>query len=325
MTWLFDANNGSPGSGGAAFFRLKELLKLAGWTVLSSSDGTTYNGTGDQITTGLSGAGGMNNANAWFRIRQPGTNAREFTFQRSSSLTYSWRVKYSGGPSTGFVGGTPSATETPSATDEVIIKGGGTDASPSFVQMFDTPDAGWRFNAGAQDAAPFSFFWWTHINGATSVRTFGMLDMMEPGSEVPGDDDPAVVYAEEFTSGILAGNMNGFFGTNMKGWIKKNLAGSGFVEIKPGRIVPGSVGFPQGMGQNPYNLKDQFFPWPYLRSSDQAAPFGFKGISSVCRWASVARLGFDTFNVNTTKDFVGATGTTTIQAVLPWNGSDVLL
>ncbi len=60
-----------PSTGSAAIFAFKELLVDAGWTVLPSSDGTTYNASGDQITTGSSGAGGMANNSAWFRIESP--------------------------------------------------------------------------------------------------------------------------------------------------------------------------------------------------------------------------------------------------------------
>lgn len=77
-------------TGSQAIFNLKELLKSAGYQVLSSSDGTTYNSTGDQISSGSSGANGMANNRAWFRIRSvDGIN--EWVFQRDSSNT-SWRI-----------------------------------------------------------------------------------------------------------------------------------------------------------------------------------------------------------------------------------------
>lgn len=327
MAWIFDANNGNPANGGAgAFYALKELLKTAGWTVMSSSDGTTYNAGGDQITGNGAGAGGMNNNYAWFRIRQPGANAREVTFQRST-VTNAWRIKYSGGPSTGFVTGTPGATQTPSASDEQVVAGGGTDAAPTFTQQFDTPDTGWKFNAAANNAAPYSFYWWTHLNGVGQVRTFGMLDTLLVGSELPGDVDPTVLYTDTFNTSILQGSMAGIYGTNMKAWMAKGLGGAGWVEVKPAYILIGvSVGFPASMGQDVYTTKDQFAPWLYIRPSNQAPPYGIKGVSSICRWQGVQRGCFDTFNESGSKDYLSLSGTAAASWVaVPWNGSNVVL
>lgn len=322
MAWMFDANGGSPGSGGAALFKLKELLKAAGWTVTSSSDGTTYFPATDGITTGGSGAGGLNNALAWFRIRQPSANTREFTFQRASASTHSWRVKYSGGPATTFVGGAPSATQTPSATDEQIIIGGGTDAAPTFTQIFDTPDAGWRFNAAADNESPWSFYYWTHINSGSAIRTFFMLDGMLSGTALSGDVDQAVIYEGALSASILQVTDLTSYSVGPRGWVKKTLAGSAFARI----AAQAPQTFPNLSGTQPFNSKDQLYPVVYARESAQAAPTGHKGVSSVMRWLGTVRTTFDTFNVRTTKDYVTLSGTAASpDVVLPWNGSDVAL
>lgn len=121
MAYVF--YKGTPASFAECMYQLKELLKTAGWTVQSSSDGTTYNASGDQITSGGSGAGGMANTNAWFRIRSPaGASNPEFTVQRGTGNT-AWRVKFS--QSNAFTGGSPGATQTPSATNERVDFGGG--------------------------------------------------------------------------------------------------------------------------------------------------------------------------------------------------------
>jgi len=327
MAYLFDVNNGAPGSGPQAYYQLKELLKLAGWTVVASSDGTTYNASGDESTSGSAGAGGLNNSLAWFRIREPGTNLREFTFQKDSSQTYNWRIKYSGGPGTGFTGGSPSATQTPSATDEIILQGSGTDAAPGFQQQFDTPDNGWKFNACASNTAPYTFYMWTHLNGNTYVRTFFMLDVMQDGTFLAGDSDPAVVYLSNFSSGILNSDLLGYYAYSPNGWILKGLGGAGWVPIIPCQQYTDSyVFFPNKSGLNPYTSKDMFFPISYGRDSVQTAPVGFKGVSSLMRWMGSARSSFDTFNVNTTKDWLAVSGSaSSCYIVLPWNGSDVVL
>src|SRR5688500_12752572 len=96
-------------------FLVKEVLKSSGWTIPASSDGLTYNSSGDQITHAGSGAGGHQNTRAWWRARDP-NGRREITVQYvgiSGSLT--WRTKFS--ELSRFVLGSPAATVTPSAAD----------------------------------------------------------------------------------------------------------------------------------------------------------------------------------------------------------------
>lgn len=141
--------------------RLKTALVAAGWTVMASSDGTTYFPSSDGITVAGAVPGGMRNTLAWFRIRQPaGTAApvagvREFVFQSKYDLgVQELRVKYS---RTGFVTGSPSATQVPAASDELLWVGGGTDAVPTFVYM----DFNQFTKAGyvcVNDAAPYNWY-----------------------------------------------------------------------------------------------------------------------------------------------------------------------
>lgn len=103
-----------------AFFFWKEDLKTNGWTVGSSSDGTTYNASGDQITSGGSGAGGFNNDSAWVRLVAP-DGTREILLQRTGDAD-SANVVFSFG-SNAFTGGSPDATTRPFATSEVGVVG----------------------------------------------------------------------------------------------------------------------------------------------------------------------------------------------------------
>ena len=134
-------------------YTFKELLKTAGWTVPSSSDGTTYNSSGDQITSGASGAGGLANNSAWFRLRDPG-GVKEITIQRGTLNTY-YRIKYSFLAK--FSGGSPSATQTPSATDEFLMLGTGTDAAPGYTATLGT-DGTYRYNVATDNASPYGFW-----------------------------------------------------------------------------------------------------------------------------------------------------------------------
>ena len=61
-----------------------------------------------------------------------------------------WRIKYSA--SAGFVGGSPSNVQTPSATDEQILLSGGTDAAPTYTGLLGT-DNTYRANHIVGDAS----------------------------------------------------------------------------------------------------------------------------------------------------------------------------
>ncbi len=114
-------------------FQIKVMLLAAGWTVGASGDGlAAYSSSGDVITQALSGANGMGNALAWYRMVSP-DGVYEITMQMIVVGTnHRVRIKINGGTSGAFdVGG--SATQTPGISSgiERIIGGGGTDAAPT--------------------------------------------------------------------------------------------------------------------------------------------------------------------------------------------------
>jgi len=134
---LFHRVNQSNVTGADAIFLLKTVLKEAGWTVTSSGTGTgaggSYSASGDIITTV---ADFTTRPRAWFVIQEPsGSGGRQWCWQRGTN-NVQWRVKIS--PTQGFTGGTPNLDTVPSATDEAIIHGGGTDANPGSTGWLDT-------------------------------------------------------------------------------------------------------------------------------------------------------------------------------------------
>src|ERR1019366_386639 len=195
MSYTYSVAN-TPATGAAAMYIVLSSLVTAGWLVKSDSDGTTYASSGGQITGGGSGTHGLANADAWFRIQAPivGSQHREFTFQRIATNA-SWRVKYSA--SAGFTGGSPAATQTPTATDEVVIVGSGTDASPTGAALF-AADSAYRFNMIAGDSsAGYGFYWFANANNqnsATAITSGFLLDIMQSGSYSASDTDPCVIY-----------------------------------------------------------------------------------------------------------------------------------
>ena len=187
MAWITNDGVGSTvnlshTNGASAVFRLKELLKQAGWTVLMSSDGTTYNASGDQITSAGSGAGGMDNQDAWFRIEDP-ASLREYVFQRGIAHYY-WLWHYSA--SDGFTGGSPDATTIPTASD---MQGLGRVEVTSQV-MFPTSGS-WITHIAAQNAAHNGVYAWWLCCYTTVEKTFFACDAID-STTTDNDNDPCV-------------------------------------------------------------------------------------------------------------------------------------
>lgn len=222
-----------PATGAEAMYRLKTVLKAAGWIVPASSDGSTYNASGDQISSGGSGAGGMANSGAWFVVREPG-GRREWCCQKiTSSSNQSWRVKYSALGR--FTGGTPDADTTPSAADERIIVGGGTDASPSWATLF-TSDGAYRCHVTAESDAVNGAYWfglYAAVTPTGAAVTFLFQDPVLAGSGSPLDEDPVVVGCRLATNNVtLAGYK--WFGTASQEWV--NLLRPSITNVIPGAL-----------------------------------------------------------------------------------------
>lgn len=320
MAFVFDTNN-TPATGAEVLYLLKELLKTAGWTVPRSSDGSTYNSSGDQITTAASGAGGMANNSAWFVLQAPAAVAgstRRFLFQRGTN-NRDWLCYYA---TTAFTGGTPSATERSTAADEEAVNGGGTPAAPTFDTILGV-DGAYRFHAGADNATPYSFYAVTPTIG-TGVATWAFLfDALKTGTYPSADVDPYVMYspvgggAETLTGSSSLYTESAT--TGVKGWLAKGLGGADFVNIPVVVLysVPGAtMVVPDSLGSNPHTGLDDVVPVHYARRTGLAAPVGWKGASSLLRWTGVSRSPGDTLTVDATRDRV-IFG----QVSLPWDGS----
>lgn len=87
---------------GGTFNAIKTALLAAGWELMASSNGTTYNsGSSPDNVPDLAA---WSNAGAWCRLREPGgAGGREYVFMRATSTT--GIIKYS--RSTGFISGPP--------------------------------------------------------------------------------------------------------------------------------------------------------------------------------------------------------------------------
>src|SRR5512147_1228249 len=118
MSWLV---NETPSNGAQANFNVKVCLNIGtngtNATIPTSANGLVYAQSGDVIQT----AADLANANAWYVCRWPGYVDIDTTYYTEICVqtngTTGLRVKVS--LRSGFTGGTPSPTQTPSAVDEV--------------------------------------------------------------------------------------------------------------------------------------------------------------------------------------------------------------
>lgn len=319
--------NGIPATGAVAVYNLKTALKAQGWTVPRSSDGTTYLSSGDQITSGSSGANGLANSSAWFVIQMPTANGvnRQFCFQRSTSQNTQWRVKYS--YSAGFTGGSPSATVTPTATDQVVIQGAGTDGSPSYSTIYPS-DGTYRQNIAVDSATPYGFWEVVFPTGGGVPNHNTIWDPMLSGSAPSSDTDPYVFIcgggnSVTQMSGTTANNMSIYQSLNQPtpfAYLGTPGTTSNYVGVAAQQyagITAGSATYAHtATGTQPFSSKDDIWPVIYLRNNSQTSPIGYKGVSSLLSWISTNRSTGDTLTVVTTSDYIvfGA-------FVAAWNGT----
>lgn len=332
MSWTFAANlSATAALTSEGFYNILATAKAAGWTCPKDSDGTTYSATGGQLTHGLTGAGGMCNSQAWFVMRDP-AGKRSFCIQRDTTqgTIYTARLKYS--PAAGFVGGSPSATQVPSATDEVVLQGGGTDAAPTFSEFFPIVNVpSWRQYMGFGDASVGYSFW--HIapgnNSFTNVNAHFVLDVLKAGSYPTANTDPAVIWAPNMgNSGGGNGTSNFFVAptTFMYGRSKAfvgAIASANFLGVMPmspyGEALifqSSAAGNAIGVG-NGFSGKDFAFNMIYGRPSGQATATGFLGVSSILKFTTLSRQIGDMLMKTTLGDYlcIGS------NVIVPWNGT----
>jgi hypothetical protein len=322
-TWT---SNTTPATGSVAMYSLIARLVAAGWTKKSDSDGTTYSATGVQVTSGAAGANGLANNFAWVRLQSPaGAGSTELVIQRSNVNNTQWRIKVS--MAAGFTGGSPGATQVPSATDEYLI-GGGTDASPTFAVFFGGADGTYRYSCGADNAAPYTFWAGAFPTGGASPNHAFVLDFFTGGPA--GDGYTYAVYWSNSTA--FQYNTGGFVETISSAspslaatFPKTTPTAADWVAMPPMALVTfgGTVVVPvvggnaQGLPANPLTTKDDNFPMACGRRNLIATPC-FKGVLSVMQWISnqASAIAGDTQDVTGTKDRIIFNSVS-----LPWDGS----
>lgn len=277
---LVEINGTSPTTGGMAFWELIQMWVAAGASVLADSDGTTYDADGGQVTSGGSGAGGLGNTSAWVRVQFPG--GREVTIQRGSN-NQSWRIKYSA--QAYFTGGTPSASQTPTAADQAIRCGGGTDASPTFVTLLPT-DASYKLYGCADSSS--GAWWWAGALTSNGTQSSGMI--LDPLTAVlSGDTEPTAltvaVQGATFSSAAMGSTSASATSSGTMAWTEYDLAGESFVAMP----VLAFGGWPNNAGQNQVTGNELLRLVEYQRVASLGGNTGQKGTSTIVMWNASSR------------------------------------
>ena len=283
MTW--QASYSTPATGDAAMRALLDAALAAGWTVPSSSDGLTYNSTGNQITTD-SGAGSFANTGAWARLRQPG-GGREILVQRGTTSVL-WRVLYS---VAGFTDGTLAGiTQVPTGTDQQFLIGGGSDVSPTYATLLGA-DGGFRWLLAFDDATPYACWAAGLTIGTLACTSAIVLLSMEAGSFDVADADPYAAIATS-TSPLVVAQLwqahNAYF-ANFHSWYRYGLVGAAWAGCSFGAPAFGQ-GFIGGEGPLPNlglasSVSNQEVPLDIM-SGFRHTVAGYKGLVSNAKYVS---------------------------------------
>lgn len=249
-----------------AVFALKTCQVAAGWQVKASSDGTTFKGDGDLLTHAGTGAGGLSNHHAYYVIEEPGPGRRQWCAQMSATQASMMRIKYSALAK--FVGGAPTATRVPSAADERVTLGTGTDAAPTYALLMTT-GALYRFHAIALSHAingAYGFYLFVTVAaGVAAGYGLWFQEPMMPGTSNPTDGDPVVVVS---SSSIPPTTCQAWLGFGTPG----QLWATNVVQQNVGAVM-GTLGTDLGDGGD-VNIR----PWWV---STQSGAFRAKGCSAV--------------------------------------------
>jgi len=293
-------------------YSVKTTLVAAGWTVTKSGDGLAlYSASGDIITGGGAVAGGLGTTRAYFTVTDASTKVC-LSFQTISNTTY--RVKYS---ETGaMAGGSPNSTTVGSATDEQVLYGAGTDASPTGTQMLHT-DSLYRFHVVANSTAQASNgtfpFWFGCSVILTGVQaSFFGLDGMATGTYHSLDTIPRAIITWYVAAGPSPTDWTPVADTTAyaRGWIAYGLGAASFKRLSMFQLSAnssslGGPGPSQTMNISPYaGAEDQPLPLLLGRVAGNGTLPGPKGICSDIKMSTHSTRAYPSTILNSTNAYV---------------------
>jgi hypothetical protein len=326
MAYTFNVNNASA-SDAANIKKWGDAVTTAGWTITASGVGNTAGGGAQDFPAA---APYFEWNLSWIVLKHP-TQAWYFCLQRVQGNGVStFRIKHS---KIGFSGGSPSATQVPSATDEVVMLGAGTDASPTGGTLLPATGRANMVTGGSSESYAWIFF--GNAAGASGLTWVFYFDPMVASTYPSEDTEPFVTYRAASATNIFL--VSAFQNdANIKGWVPnsqtlvsvwRSIVACQYVAAHSSNLVciPGNIGQDQITGN------DLLFPVPYARQGDFSAipgPPCWKGFSTLLSWVGGNRNFGDTITTSSTKDrlVLGSTSATTTCAIaIPWNGTDLTI
>lgn len=296
-----------PPTNALGVFDLKEALKARNWVVTASSDGTTYNASSDIITSGAAGAGGFDNASAWFGIRSPDAIVFLTIQHGGAGALNNYRIKMGRAP---FNAGSPTATVTPNTTDpndEVVALGSGSDAAPAFQALIGA--AGTTRVKTAVDDTTGEFYMVGLPDGGGNANTALVLTRFEEGDS---DTFPYMLYTT---------NLNHFLtATIQAGGCRSFLPEGGGLPLTAQPMIYRTASsniIPVATVADPITGKFPVAQMPICRPGAVAAGVCWKGFARLIKWVGVAgHATGDTYTLNSTRDLLIMR-----DCCLPWDGS----
>lgn len=249
-------------------------------------------------------AGSTANAHAYAVLKTPAgaTYQCEICIQliSSASNVSKFRVKVS---RAGFSSGSPSATRVPSASDEKVLCGSGTDASPVGGGDLLSTDGTFKFNGRVDSDSATPRFWFAGWIAGTDTPVFEFsLDFLT-GLMI----DSPYPYAVAFDDGTLAKRMEGGASLDGEGYgVAVSIGASGVT--KAAATAPafdGGAFYFDSIGLNSSNSKEDLRPVTYVRPNLGAAR-GDVGDSTMIFWCATGHSFADHINVATvsSKEYV---------------------
>lgn len=292
MSLRTNRNLGPHTTGPESIFELKQWLTTGHggtkfWTVTMSGDGlSAYSGTGDVITHSGTGANGLNNANAWFVLKDPDSN-REIIFHRATNH-YTWNFFYLRGAS--FSGG---AAATPATHANKKSWMNARAAGP--ILCFPTSGS-WYFHICCEGDTPegnvYPFWAIGRVSGSGLPAAAFIMDCVVDALSPAGDDDKALMlggaYALKLDSGAyLNYSSSGAYLSGFMRWGEVNEEWSWYTlavyQDQNGYVYPGTV------PTHPEDGKLPIFPGFYWRRG--ATTNGVKGQSHMIRYKPSLSMG----------------------------------
>lgn len=317
ITTTFDQEFDTPNGVCDVVFRLLQLLQAQGCTIPKWSDGTVYDAN---PSTGPAAAADLDHTKAWVVVQYP--DGRQHCWQRVDT-NLKWRVKWS--EASTFAIGSPGATRVPSAADERVLWGSGTDASPTGVALSNTAAhsfAGYLVVV-LDDASGISWYALGLVNSNRNTSALGMmLDHLDPSVMDASDGAP---YGHYFASGgtaVFKGELSVGNQSNGSTWGHAKSGGGGSVWdaiVYPNLTSSSVFGTyaPFGTAVNGYSAGvADFTPmYAWIHDTGDDSKY-YKGRSKNMRWvtSNTSPVYGKKVTINTAGDYV-VWG----NVIVPWN------